>query len=673
MRQRGATGGWVGIAGLAWIVLIHASVAAAASDWTPRLDPPAAGEWRAPDEVFVIRLSAPFDPNAGRLALELDNIDVTNRVTAADDSYTVFTFQPYTPLARGPHVLRLVEYTADGAIVERGRWAVRVRLVETAVTPNLNIGVSQRFDEKPESDEPNPTVAQGSSRIEAYTDNGRRRWSAVGDFLGNSNTATGEDRRPVDIGDFLLARDSAHTNVSAGHHFPGAIQGVPQGNLIFDGYPRRGLSATAHTLPWGAALTGFALRTESIRGFEQGFGIGDEDHRLSGGMARIQPFANVALGLGYVSGEGTAAGFGTGAADAGLEGDAINLVVDSAWFERRLGLRAEAAYSTLDLGSGFGEVSDQAYAVNLSFAPLAGLQLGDRLLRWDFAVGYVNLGAAFKSIGNLGQIANIEEYRAGFNAYMDTVSLNLNASRTEDNIDSNLYPSTRAETVNAVLGWQPALPPDFGGWFLAQPYFSLTLLGDRRETVQLPETSFAFPVDLETLGYVANASFSHPFGRWALSGGTTTTEDDTDLTPDMRYDTVALQVGFQFGQRYSLAPGISYDSATERSNDVTLRTTSLRLTQYWAIVAEKLDLQLGLSLNQTAASDDTQDTDQLAGNLRLSWYLGPITLWLAGSYFEVDNRGIQFISGNPIAFDQYAETYQFLVGISLNLGGVSFP
>lgn len=648
---------------------------AAAADWTPRLEAPAAGEYREPDEPFVIRLSAPYPGDAGRLALELDNIDVTSRVQPVDDSYTVFVYRPYEPLTRGPHVLRLVEYAADGGIVERGRWTVRVRLVETRVSPNLNYGASQRLDEKPESSEPSRSQGQGSSRIEAYTDNGRRRYEATGDFLIDSNTATGagDDPRTVEIGDFLFSRDSAHTNLSAGHHFPGAVQGVGQGNLIFDGYQRRGLSATAHDGPLGSAITGFALRTESIRGFEEGLGVGDPDNRISGGMARIQPFANVAVGLGYVSGEGVDAGFGTGASDDSLEGSAGNLVVDSSWLDRRLSLGAEAAYSRLDLGPGFGEISDRAYAANLAFAPHTGLALGDRVLRWDASLSYVDLGAGFRSIGNLGQIANLEEYRAGLNAYLGGVSLNLSGARTEDNVDSDLYPSTRTETVNALLGWQPAVAADFGGWFFRQPYASLTLLGDRRETVRQPAVSAALPVDLRTRGYVLNLGFGHPFGRWALSGGTTLTDDDTDLTPDMRYDTAGLEINFQVGSRYSLAPGVSHDTTTDRDNHVSLRTTSLRLSQYLAILTNRLDLQLGVALNRSGTSDDTQETEQWSGDMRLSWYHGPVTLWLAGNYFEVDSRMVDFFGGPPVVFEQNLDTYQVLMGISLNVTGVRFP
>lgn len=659
---------------LAHVVGVEAATAPTATEF-PRLDPPASGDYRKPNEAFIIRLAAPNNPAVSRLALELDNIDVTRRIAPVDDSYTVFRLQPHKPLGRGAHILRLVQYRADGAIVELARWTVQVRAVATKITPTLNIGLSGRIDEQPNTDATYRLAVQGSSRIEAYTDNGERRWSAVGDFLGNSSNpnGAGTQYQPLDMGGFLITRDSEHTNLSVGHHFPGAIQGVANGNLIVDGQLRRGVSGTLRAGPWDGAVTAFALRSESIHGFEHGFGVGDGDNRIAGGMLRMQPLANVAVGLGYVSGASNAVGFGTGAAFTGLSGNAVNLVVDSAWFDHRLGLRAEAAHSSVDLGGGFGELSDQAYAVNLTFRPKKGLQLGEHLLRWDFSLGYVDLGAGFRSIGNLGQIANLREYRVGLNVSTDTVSLNFTGSRAQDNVDSALYPSTRADTVNAVFGWQPKVSDDFGGWLFGQPYLSLSLLGDHRETVRMPAGSAAFPVDLTTRGYLLGARFAHPLGYWAVSGGTTTVDDATNLYPDMRYDSLTLDAGFQINKRYNLAPGLSYAVATDRATGVRTRTTGVHVSQYWAIVPERLDLQLGVSLNHIEASDDSQDTEQLAGNLRLSWYLQPFTLWLAGSYNEVDSRMLYSFAGMPLVYKQDDEAYQVLVGISYSFGGISFP
>src|SRR5690606_15590722 len=244
-----------------------------------------------------------------------------------------------------------------------------------------------------------------------------------------------------------------HTNVSLGHHVPGAAHGFGKRNLIFDGYARRGLSGTLQSGNSRAAITGFALRTESIRGFEHGFGIGAAATRMDGAMLRVQPTSQVALGVGYVSGEGSDAGCGTGSGSAPLQGEAANVARDSLWLEQRLALRAEAAFSSVELGEAFGGVSDQAWVGGLRWQPHQGLTLGEHVIPWSFDLNYARIGSRFLSIANLQQAANLEELRAGLNAWLGTVSLALTGARSEDNVDSDPYPVTRSDNLALAVNW----------------------------------------------------------------------------------------------------------------------------------------------------------------------------------------------------------------------------
>lgn len=638
---------------------------AAESDWQPALEPSADPAGRGPEEAFVIRLSAPYDATAGRLALELDNVDVTQRVRPLDESYTAFEFVPYTPLGRGQHLLRMVEYRNDGSIVERGRWAFTVHVTEAAFDVGTNVSVSHRLDEKPPG-VADRTQGQGSVQWNAYSDNGSRRYAATGDLLidTNSTAAFGGGHRAVDIGDYLLSRDTRHTNLSAGHHVPGAMQGLGQRNLIFDGYSRRGLSGTVHTENASTALTGFALRTESIRGFENGFGVGDADNRIVGAMLRVQPKSNVALGVGYVSGEGSEAGFATGAGGTPLEGDAGHVSLDTLWFEQRLSLRAEAAFSSVDLGEPFGKASDQAYVAGLALRPHHGLKIGERVIPWDFNLNYARIGSQFKSIANLQQVGNLEEIRAGLNAYAGTVSFNLGGARTEDNIDSDLYPSTRSDNVNVGLNWAPLVDEDFGGWLFARPSLGINYLGDWRETVRQPEGSLAFPTDAETRGYTTFASFAHPYGAWTVTWGTTQVEDHTDVVPDFRYESAGISASFRFGNRYSISPGLQFDVARDRDNETTRRTTNVNVSQSWMILVDRLYWTTSLGFNDSRISDDTNESQQFVANTTLSWQQGLFAFWLQGSYADTENQVLDFFSGMPGLFAQ--EQYQVFLGISMN-------
>ena len=644
-----------------------AIVAAAESGWEPRLDPPAAAGGRGPEEPFVIRLSSPYDAASGRLALELDNIDVTAHVRPLDEAYTAFAFVPYTPLARGQHVLRMVEYRGDGSIVERGRWVFNVQIVESAFDLDGNMTASWRADEKPEAFAADRSQGQGSLQWNAYTDNGARRYAAAGGLLIDTNRAAAVGpHRAVDLGDFLLARDTAHTNLSAGHHVPGAAQGLGQRNLIFDGYARRGLSGTLHTEDSGAAFTGFALRTESIRGFEHGFGVGDADNRIAGGMVRLQPKENVALGIGYVAGEGSNAGFATGAGSAPMEGEAGNVALDTAWFEQRLAFRAEAAFSSVDLGESFGTATDQAYAAGLSFQPHQGLRLGSRTVLWNADLNYARIGALFRSIGSLQQVAYVEEIRTGFNAWLDTVSFNLGGARAEDNFDTDLYPRTRADSLNAAVNWNPAVGDDFGGGLFARPTFGVNLIGDWRETVHQPPDSPALPTDAETRGYTTFASFGHPYGTWTLTWGATRADDHTGLIPDYRYESAGIFTSFQFGSRYSITPGVQYDVARDLEQDVRQRSTNVSLSQNWMILIDRLYWTASVGFNDNRLSDATSKQRQFVANTTLAWQSAWYSLWLQGSYADTANEFHDFF-GLPGRFSQ--EQYQVFLGVSVNWPG----
>ena len=168
--------------------LLHsaAAVAALPDDWRPELRPLPDGEARGPQDPFVIELPAAYDRSEGELALELDNVDVTARVRPVDETYTLFRFTPYTPLARGEHVLRMVEYAAGGEIIERGRWRVTVQVSESGYRYGVNGDASQRIDEKPGVDDVDRGTLSGSASASGYHDNGERRYEAEAGLIVNS-------------------------------------------------------------------------------------------------------------------------------------------------------------------------------------------------------------------------------------------------------------------------------------------------------------------------------------------------------------------------------------------------------------------------------------------------------------------------------------------------------
>src|SRR5699024_6551618 len=98
------------------------------------------------------------------------------QVRPLDESYTVFELAPYTPLSPGHHLLRMVEYRSDGSIVERGRWAFAVQVVEAAFDVGTNMSAFYRVDDEPQG-AAGRTQGQGTVQWDAHSDNGRRRYA----------------------------------------------------------------------------------------------------------------------------------------------------------------------------------------------------------------------------------------------------------------------------------------------------------------------------------------------------------------------------------------------------------------------------------------------------------------------------------------------------------------
>lgn len=632
-------------------------------DWRPQLRPLPEEQPRGPEDPFVIDLPAPYDPDEGYLALELDNVDVTKRVRAVDDSYTVFRFTPYTPLSRGRHVLRMVEYRADGEIVERGRWAFSIETVDAGTEYALGLGLSHRLDQEDTAEDVDETQLQGGATLAAHHDDGRRRYQADVQLTVDSAAADRDpDARAVDLARFLASRESAATRVAAGHETAGAAQGFDQGNLIFDGNSRRGVSGTLKLGTWDTALTGFVQRTEPLTGFEHGLGISDEDNRIAGAFARVQPAADTAIGAGFVSGEGRIAGAGTVGDTTPLDGSAANVVLDQAWLGGALSARAELAVSELDLGPGFDELSDEAVAAQLQYRPTAAPG-------WEFGAGYVEIGPEFRSIARLGGSADIEELRLNARRTPATGSLSfgLEASRGEDNVDDLALPTTRKENVTGDLRWEPRVAPDFGGPLFGRPVVTVLAYDETTETIDLPAGSASLRVDTEIRGVGVAAGFDHPLGgRWSATWERRRFDDREDVFADEESDFIELSANMGLlGGDLNLTPALAHDVLENRDSGVERRDTEWRLSHDWSF-SRRGSWNLDWTLNHLRTSDDTTDTWTRTVDTRVDWERRPFGWWISASWTSIEEDGTAVIDGGE------TESYQVFVGVRVDLSG-SWP
>ncbi len=631
-------------------------------DWRPELRPLPDDGARGPEDPFVIALPAAYDPAEGRLALELDNVDVTKRVRPLDDSYTVFRFVPYTPLARGEHVLRMVEYRADGEIVERGRWTFAIETVDAGAEYALGVGLSHRLDEDDAAADVDETQLQGGATLAAHHDDGRRRYQGdVQLTIDSAATDRDPDARAVELAQFLASRESSATRVAAGHETVGSAQGFDRGNLIFDGNSRRGVSGTLKLGTWDTALTGFVQRTEPLTGFEHGLGISDGDNRIAGGFARMQPARDTALGVGFVSGEGQIAGSGTVGDTTPLDGSAANIVIDQSWLDGALSARAELARTELDLGPDFDELSDQALAAQLQYRPSAAPG-------WQLGAGYVEIGPDFRSIANLGASADIEELRltARRAPAGASVSFGLEASRGEDNVDDRPLPATRKDNVTGDLRWEPRVSRDFGGPLFGRPVVTLLVYDETTETVDLPAGSLSLPIDTEIYGLGAAAGFDHPLGgRWSATFERRVFDDDEDVFADEESDYVELSANLALlDGDLNISPALAHDVLENRDSGVEQRDTELRFSHDWAF-SRRDSWALDWTVNHLRTSDDTTDTWTRTVDTRIEWQRRPFGWWISASWTSIEADGTAALDGGE-------DSWQVFAGVRVDLSG-SWP
>ena len=160
-----------GFAEARWRWLTHSRSRSRRSGSPNSSNPPAGSDAQtAPLRIHVAGI--PQDVPQ-RLAVELDDIDVT-ALAALDGSDIVIT--PAQPIAFGKHTLRLVEYTPDGGIAERGR--VGVRDPPERRVPAVAAAGERHADRDPERDGPQ---------------RGHQRRAAAGHRLG-ADTGQGGER-----------------------------------------------------------------------------------------------------------------------------------------------------------------------------------------------------------------------------------------------------------------------------------------------------------------------------------------------------------------------------------------------------------------------------------------------------------------------------------------------
>lgn len=653
----------------ALVAVAIAPPAWSAPDWTPELL--AVEGARGPSDPIRLSLSGLPRGAFENLTFDLDDIDVTAFVTR-QGRFALFT--PPQPLEFGEHRLRLVEYAPDGDIIERGGWTVEIRksraFREAQLQSALTLTAGYRIADDNLTDPPDEAQASGTAQLQAAVADANWRATGAIDLMYNKQEAlTARQKNHLDMGEYLLVTDALGARLNVGHH-----TAVPE-SLIAQGFHRRGVSLGTSSADAGFSVTGFTQRADSIVGFQEGLGIGDEDNRVDGFAISARPIsANrdaLALTASYLTGKGPInSGEGVAGDPTVFAGDAASLVADSLFLERRLRLRAEVAKTEFD-SDGDGTDSDldgtvdfnssaepaRAYTALVTYTPWHDKIAMGQALAWTVGLENKRIGTFFNSPANPGGVPEGKSLRTFSQLNWHGFGLYALLGRETSNAD-DIQNLETAETTQALLqgsyapiqaypatdtGQEPEMP-----WY-GQPYYTLGLSDVDQEIIDaglfVPEGRFT-----ATENVTVNASFTYPTWSWSIAQSYGRSEDFSGQSADTRTTSTQLSARFQIGKRLELEPSIGIDD-TEQTEPALFTTavdskTARAELRIGYTFTEKLNGNITITMNRDDTSDDSIDQRTADVNFILRYAVlqaqaarPGLALSLTGQYHDEEDRG----------------------------------
>lgn len=680
------------LADTALAVVVMLAVPGAHAQWQPTLAQ-AGEEVRQPTSDIRIQLPSEVTVETLQwLALEINDPDVSEvvRLEESPDGFVILVTPPQ-PLEPGSHRVRLVEYSPDGEILERGNWVIETgsptgfaeRSLDVQTTIDLGYRVEHdagRRVGRPDPDDDADTGTGDAVAPEAAMDAGQSLedddfqgdgsarirgrlakddWEVDGDAsvlyssLGVDLRNTIDDPRSgddVDIGEYLITRTDQVSEINLGHH------AIESDSLIMDDFYRRGVSATRSMAGGMAAGTAFAMRAEPMIGRRDLFGIEEVDSRVMGGVASLSPLSSqraLTVSVAALSGKGNDdTGTSLAGRDVLAEGDAASISAESRLLDDTLRFRGEYAKADYDfdgLAGDIDKIDDDARMLLAEVAPLQGKMLGGSPADLRIGAEYQQTGLFFRSIANSFLPSDKDLRRVYSDFRWSGLSMSLSAGKEHDNVDDAPdFPRLNTDLVQLYASWSPRPVYDDRGnlrtpWY-GRPSLSTSLQYGRQEQNRLPEDFVGRRIDRRTRSARVSASFNYPEWNWYV-GHTLGFEDDlTRQTPDLRNEISDIGVNVSIARR--LYAGLQYQYNRIHESDGRITRTSLWGASLDAVlIPRKLTGRVNYSMNLERTTDDSFSSDNAFLNFELDWQVVQprenrpgFSLWLRGDFQNFDDR-----------------------------------
>lgn len=642
------------VAGLAVACVLAFSLEAnaqAEGDWQPRLQSPGDGDFWS--QAAALRFHIPADVPIEvlqTLSLEVDDIDVTSLVQR-EGEFAVY--QPPQPLSFGQHRVRLVEYAADGSILERGFWQIEVRksaaFREAALQANATLDVTRRTADKGLTNPPRKSQGNGSLNLEGQLADGDWRAAMQLPLLYSSQS----EPREVDIGNFRFDWQRKGVSALVGHH------PVGPDSLVMSGFDRRGISLGYTNPDSGAQVGAFAVHGNSITGFQQGLGVGNEENRVQGVLARFYPVRkqdrSLQVSAVYLDGKSPEAGADAVGSDDSTGGDAWSLAADGLMLENRLRLRGEYAGTHYDFDGdgGSGAESDKAFSLLAVYKPWLQKQVAGEYLDWSYGAEFRRIGTFFRSAASPGSTADRQLTRLFSDLLWGPLQLQGQLAQETDNVnDIATIPRLRTRLGAISASYNPM--PEYDeqgqpivGW-LGQQSYTASASRQLQRTVKGATASDFTDTGTNALGVSGN--FTYDRWSWGMSYNWTRVHDGSvtgaaPTTNETQTHSTGLNASVTLGENYTLSPHLSWDVTKHYDLGYTDRGLNSGIALDVQFIPGKFTGSLGYDMNHNYLSDDSSNTYDEQVRLNLTWYAIPareqrpgLTLSLDGNYGNSEDR-----------------------------------
>lgn len=520
------------------------------------------------DEALVVVIPESLSQaELGSFFLELDGVDITQRVTLEG---THVVFYPASPYAAGTHALRLVRMGKNAKLVEIDRWNFNVAggvppvTEPSSMNANIDSTYSYRAYDNYDDNKDEPDIHNLSTQMQfdAATQQGSWRLSVRGNALQNTDEKANPSGDAVEVGEYLMRAENTGETLSStfslGNHDIGAS------NILMDQFYRRGFSGRFDYLQGRAVVTGFAMNPAAATGNNNWTGLVNSDQLASGVYTTLQPFAalgdRLQLEATAYTGEGTTNGSGTAPVPAAPAPDANGYQVGTRTqlVRDKLSLRAQYALSDYDAdGSHSGAPSEHDNAYNLSFVytPLARQTDAEgRFMQWEIEPGYYRAGSNFLTLLNPSLESDRETWSLKNRLIKGNLSVDGQIAWIKDNVDRI---ATVPDNRSLQLWAQASYAPEKVMW--GTPVFSLggALSDDLR--LRTPAGFAGDGLDRQLRSVNGGVVLSFEKTTWTLNQ--TYSEMYDHATPRASYESSFSDVAVEYRahERLTLRPGLQIE------------------------------------------------------------------------------------------------------------------